>query len=277
MPNEPLTAEEGVSKKEFSIARKGYDPAEVDAHLTECDAAFRELEEYAVRLKHELGEAKAEIVRLRAAEQEAVDQAMRAVFDAKERILKQARLKASEIEKRASGEPAVAVPQADGGSPAPQASPLIDTSSSEPSTPTSSASTPDEVLQSMVREADTIRTQLKRGLSTAFDQMDRMQRDAEQRAKALLDEARLAADQLRSGGDEGRPHAPSGGKATFEVLLDTTAEKENGDRPSRYSKNSARLPRIGESEGESVLASMNELRNRFRETEQTDEVEEPIG
>ena len=44
---EAIAVEEGASQKEFSIVRKGYDPAEVQEHLAEYDVALRELEEYA--------------------------------------------------------------------------------------------------------------------------------------------------------------------------------------------------------------------------------------
>ena len=102
---------------------------------------------------------------------------------------------------------------------------------------------PNEVLQQMLREADVIRERLDTGLAAAFEQMEQMQRDAEERAEELLTAARTEADRLRAPGD-----AP-----TIQVSL---ADDEGGNK-SRYSKNSASLPRIGEDDGGSVLAQMN--------------------
>ena len=62
---------------------------------------MRDLEEYAGRLKQELAEARVQIKRLEETEQDAVDRAMLAVFDSKERILERARQKALEIENEA--------------------------------------------------------------------------------------------------------------------------------------------------------------------------------
>lgn len=271
-----MLEDQGVSKREFSVARKGYDPAEVDRHLAESEEAFGDLEEYAARLKRELAEAKLEIARLESAEQEAVDRAMRAVFEAKERILKQARLRASEIQNQArvaadsdAGEETIEVPksspenveaalhQADIALSLP-----VDSAASHTPAPEDSES----ALRQLRAEADTIRSQLQDGMASAFDQMDRMQREAEARAAALLAEARAAAARTHPVGEE-----------TIEVSLASDADDaELLHRNSRYSRNSARLPRIGENSGESVLASMNALRQKLREAEaQADTLQQP--
>lgn len=295
--------EEGVSKKEFSIARKGYDPAEVDEHLAEIDVAFREFEEYAARLKQELAEAKAAIARLEAAEQDSVDKAMLAVFDAKERIMERARQKAKEIENEAriaagmtpvADEPVAgydddldelvgildrATLQLEDSEPIDSMQPARPVGAPQPAEPAAAnvgdGPDPAAVLSQMLAEADTIRSQLENGLTSAFDEIERMQRNAEQRAAALLDEARREAAELRSAGKEADQTHDD---AKIEVMLpaDGPDDGQSGERPSRYSRNSAKLPRIGEDSGESVLASMNQLRNKLREAEMVaQQVQEP--
>jgi DivIVA domain-containing protein len=279
--DEPIAVADGVPQKEFSISRKGYNPAEVGEYLAEVDVAFRELEEYAARLKHELAEARAEISRLEASEQAAIDSAMLAVFDAKERVMERARLKAQEIVDEARA--ATGIEPDDGGSSASTVARDVerdglievtgrdveDLETATPSAPKTDEATsavpafsdglgPDEILRQMLREADTIRSQIEAGMATAFDQIDRMQRDAEDRATALLDEARSEASRLRSASKGGEAETATG---------DRSADEPESGRPSRYSRNSAKLPRIGNDAGVSVLASMNQLRIKLREAE----------
>lgn len=85
-----------LEDREFSIARKGYDREEVRAFLREIEANLRQLEEWAERTR----------ARLALAEDKSgaiadVDQAMLAAFDAKERVLKRAGLRAERIEAEA--------------------------------------------------------------------------------------------------------------------------------------------------------------------------------
>lgn len=293
MPEDTSAATEGVPEKEFTITRKGYDPEEVDAHLAEIDVSFRELEEYAARLKQELAESKKQIRRLEAAEQDAVDKAMLAVFDAKERVIGRAREKAREIENEAriaAGMPPlgedetadqvddeldelVGIAKPDSPQVAPivvdQTAPAADAAPPpQPVAPAATGPDPSEVLRQMLQEADTIRSQLETGLSSAFDEIERMQQNAEERAAAMLDEARREAAELRSAGKED-------GEAASKIEV-TLAAEGNGEQRSRYSKNSAKLPRIGDNAGESVLASMNQLRNKLREAEAVaQQVQEP--
>ncbi len=83
---------EALDKREFSVSRKGYDKKEVRAFLAEIEVNFRELEKWAEQTK----------TRLAIAEQtdskDEVDEAMIAVFDAKDRVLERARLQAEKIE-----------------------------------------------------------------------------------------------------------------------------------------------------------------------------------
>ena len=272
VPEDTSAATEGVPEKEFSITRKGYDPEEVDTHLAEIDVSFRELEEYAARLKQELAEARNQIRRLEAAEKDAVDKAMLAVFDAKERVIGRAREKAAN---RVDDELDELVGIAKAGSP--QIAPIVveqQTTAAAPAPPpepkpaVAAGPDPTEVLRQMLQEADTIRSQLESGLSSAFDEIERMQQNAEERAAAMLDEARREAAELRSAGKDDSEAA-----SKIEVTL---AAEGNGEQRSRYSKNSAKLPRIGDNAGESVLASMNQLRNKLREAEAVaQQVQEP--
>lgn len=292
MPEDTRAAADGVPEKEFRITRKGYDPDEVDAHLAEIDVAFRDLEEYAARLKQELTEAKNAIKRLEAAEQESIDKAMLAVFDAKERVMDRARQKAREIENEARiaaglaplGEAEIAdyedeefdelvgIFDPDTQPVAPIAVDQTTTvaAPAAPPAPVPPAPTgpdPTEVLRQMLQEADAIRSQLESGLSSAFNEIERMQQNAEERAAAMLDEARREATLLRSAGKDGAEAASK---------IEVTLAEGNGEQRSRYSKNSAKLPRIGEEAGESVLASMNQLRNKLREAEAVaQQVQEP--
>ncbi len=272
-------AEEGALKEEFSIVRKGYDPAEVQKYLGECDVAFRELEEYVARLQHELSEANREVTRLQAAEEESVDRAMLAVFEAKERIMDKARLKAREIEDEARLSAGVTAPpdtpdgdasDADGvefsvavtSETGDESSALAEDAqipdNGNPAAPDGPVA--DDILRQMVSEADVIKAQLEAGMSAALEEMERMQQEAEARASDLLDEARQEAIRLRSAGADSK-------------LVGTTLEVTLGEEPgedekrSRYSRTSAKLPRLGTEDGPSVLASMNQLRSRLREAD----------
>ena len=306
MTDESTAVEEGALKKEFSIVRKGYDPAEVEEYLAEYDVALRELEEYAARLKHELAEARNEIGRLQQAEQESIDKAMLAVFDAKERIMRRAYEKAQEIEEEAriaaglppsedagatneedsdlvvgvgsegvlfTSEPAVAAATVTPDEAAAIKAELAAALEEDPATtsvaPKSVAETPpetaseadaDRILRQMLSEADTIKAQLEAGMSAAFEEMQRMQQDAEVRAAELLEEARREAIRLRSAGADSKLVG-----TTLEVTLPSSSDDD--EKRSRYSKTSAKLPRLGTEDGESVLASMNQLRNKLREAE----------
>ena len=263
---------EGATK-EFSTIRKGYDPAEVEKYLAEYDDAFRDLEEYAARLKRELREAKLEIARLHSAEQDSIDNAMRAVFDAKDRIIQGAMDRARLIEEQARSragldrESQTAVDAAEPvAQPTPVQSPepgagqegdeLLSDLTEMVGEPPSVMVQPTDVLQQMLQEAESIRNRLDDGLAAAFDQMEQMQRDAELRAAHLLSEARREASTLR---------ASASSETSIEVSL--TDDAPPVKRPSRYSRNSAGLPRIGDEEGDSVLAKMNSLRTKMRKEE----------
>ena len=255
-PDEPGTT------REFSIIRKGFDPVEVEKYLTEYDEAFCDLEEYAARLKRELKEARRQITRLQAAEQESIDNAMLAVFDAKDRIIEAAMQRAQEIEEQARGRAGLspreseATPSAAAGEEPERSTQaeLLDELAAVVGNDLEDSVQPNDVLHKMLEEAETIRTRLDSGLAAAFDQMEQMQRDAEGRAEDLLVSARLEAERLRAA-------AAATDGTEIEVSL------TDDGRPSRYSRNSAGLPRIGVDGDDSVLAKMNSLRSRMREAD----------
>ncbi|MCZ6461195.1 MAG: DivIVA domain-containing protein, partial [Actinobacteria bacterium] len=83
---------EALDKREFSVSRRGYDKKEVKAFLAEIEANFRDLEKWAEQTKKRLAIAKEKDSK------DEVDEAMIAVFDAKERMFERARLQAEKIE-----------------------------------------------------------------------------------------------------------------------------------------------------------------------------------
>ncbi|GMQ84832.1 MAG: hypothetical protein BMS9Abin07_0397 [Acidimicrobiia bacterium] len=83
---------EALDRREFSVTRKGYDKKEVKAFLAEIEGNFRELEKWAEQTKSRLAVAEDNGSKAR------VDEAMVAVFDAKDRVLERARLQAEKIE-----------------------------------------------------------------------------------------------------------------------------------------------------------------------------------
>ena len=96
-PNLP----ESIDTREFSTTRKGYDKREVRDYLEDLEQAFRELEGHARRTSQRVGDLERDLSKARATERVSVDNAMMAVFDAKDRILDRARRRADEIEEEA--------------------------------------------------------------------------------------------------------------------------------------------------------------------------------
>ena len=90
-----------IDQKEFSISRKGYDKREVREFLREIEGNFRELENWASETKNRLQQAEFEASKSKEIEDQSVDNAMIAVFDAKDRVLDRARKQADRIEAEA--------------------------------------------------------------------------------------------------------------------------------------------------------------------------------
>jgi hypothetical protein len=255
-----VEAARNARSRKFTTVRKGYDPAEVDKRIAEYEEALEDLEEYAAKLKRELNQAQREIDRLVAAEKDSIDRAMLAVFDAKERIVARAMDRAREIEEAARLAAGLA-PTDESESfkvvsdeqPVPTVAPSLDDGAVDPNT----------VMEKMLAEAEAIRNRLDSGLAAAFDQMEHMQRDAESRAAELIADARREAAQLRTAS------ATRGPEVETAIAVNLSGEKPTEpDRPSRYSRNTARLPRLGAEAGPSIMATMNGLRTKMREREE---------
>ena len=109
-----------------------------------------------------------------------------------------------------------------------------------------------------------IRNRLDRGLTAAFDHMDKMQREAEIRAADLIADARQEAARLRAAA------AARGPEVETAIAVNLAGENLSaGGRPSRYSRNTAGLPHLGDEAGPSILASMNGLRMKMRESDKS--------
>lgn len=87
-----------IDEHTFSLSRRGYDRTEVKSYLQDLEQAFRELEGHSRRQAQKLADLERDVSQARATEKVSVDNAMLAVFDAKDRILERARRKAEEIE-----------------------------------------------------------------------------------------------------------------------------------------------------------------------------------
>lgn len=251
--HEADTAASSSAGTEFTLVRKGYEPAEVDKRLAEYEGAVQELEEYTKRLQHELKAARREIARLAATEQESIERGMAAVLNAKERIMEQAMARARQIEDEARSAVGQSPSSEEAGPPAEDPAAAL-----EKLIVGMDAPDPNAVLEKMLEEAEAIRNRLDDGLAAAFDEMEQMRRDAELRAADLIAEARHEAAQLRAAA------ATQGPEVETAIAVNLTGAEE---RPSRYSRNSASLPRIGEDSGASILATMNDLRTKMREDE----------
>ena len=107
----PLPTE--IDRTSFSSARKGYDKKEVKRYLADLETSFRDLESWAFQTKERLTAAEQELSAMRATEEESVDKAMYAVFDAKDRIIEGARTKAGQIEAEAEERAAAMMAEAE--------------------------------------------------------------------------------------------------------------------------------------------------------------------
>jgi cell division septum initiation protein DivIVA len=90
-----------IDERKFNLSRRGYDKREVRDYLEDLEQAFRELEGHARRTSQRVADLERDVSEARASEKVSVDNAMMAVFDAKDRILERARRKADEIEEAA--------------------------------------------------------------------------------------------------------------------------------------------------------------------------------
>jgi DivIVA domain-containing protein len=86
-----------LDDREFSIVRQGYDPDEVRAFLADIEVSLSQLEAWA-----ESANARLEITEEKSPVTADIDEAMVAIFEAKERVLKRAQLEADRIEAEAT-------------------------------------------------------------------------------------------------------------------------------------------------------------------------------
>ncbi|NND04090.1 MAG: DivIVA domain-containing protein [Acidimicrobiia bacterium] len=97
---------ESIDAAKFSVVRKGYDKREVREFLQEVEQAFRDMETWTKSAKVRLAEAEERLAGSQTDSDGSVDNAMFAVFDAKDRILDKARRRAEQIEEEALAEAA---------------------------------------------------------------------------------------------------------------------------------------------------------------------------
>ena len=100
--SDPKGPPKQIDKVSFKVARKGYDKNEVKEYLAELEQAFGDMERWALQTKERLAQVEGELHKARANEEKSVDNAMYAVFDAKDRIIERARSKARRIEEDAT-------------------------------------------------------------------------------------------------------------------------------------------------------------------------------
>ena len=260
---------------EFSVTRKGYDREEVGAYLAEIEANVRQFEEWAQQMKARL--ALAEEKNAAIAD---VDEAMVAVFKAKDRVLQRAQLRAERIEaeatERARADAGVLAADMIGEAreearhiaeatlaataPATEGSILAAARTQADRVIQDARNEAERLIEDARGEAGTLRTVEPTGPSTLPDpEIPDQSIGSASVAQLLVDMEGVRVelegspgDELRAGDDDGEPWFASdddGGAA----------------RQSRYERTSARLPSIGD-DASAVLASIQRLRKMFRDS-----------
>ena len=90
-----------IDERTFGVVRKGYDPREVKTYLEELELAFQDLEGHSRRTAQKVVELERDLNASRMTEKASLDNAMLAVFDAKDRMMGRALRRAREIEDEA--------------------------------------------------------------------------------------------------------------------------------------------------------------------------------
>jgi DivIVA protein len=210
-----------VDDHEFAVVRDGYDPEAVRRYLAQVDAYVSELEEWTQRLSTRLAVAEE-----RMSEQAELDAATVAIFEARERVLEEARARAERIE----AEAAVRARQSQ--------------------------------EEAVVRILDEARAQAQRIIATALDGVEHARRrvagpppgDQPTDGGPALSDPTLA-DVFRLSGetdvDRYQPLQPERGDVAAAV------------KPSRYERTSAKLPSIGE-DATKVYGTLHRLRGGDR-------------
>ena len=216
---------DAVDDREFPVVRKGYDIEQVRAYLSEVEASFREWERWAVEAR-----ARFETAEDKARNPDDVDEAMIAVFAAKERIVEQGRRQAERIEAEARERARVDYEGAAGA---------------------------------IIREAeDEARRVIEGGSAGGRVEYDSILQEARAEAARIIQEARLEARRLIEPpqADVTRQDAPS--DSLVIDLRNDDGQEEAGDRsqrPTLYERRSAKLPNLGEGASD-VLKSMENIR-----------------
>lgn len=241
------TARPALDEQEFSISFKGYDRDEVKAYLTQVEASFQELEEWVLQTRAALS-----IAEERAIDREEMDQAMVAIFDARDRVLESARRRAERIEAHARDR-ARAEQDAVVGKMITQAEEearrIIQAAlaSTEPATR-------DSILEAARAEADDLARR-------AHAQADLVVAEAQKEADRLIAVARASAA------------VPAGEPVSVDLSIDRDGdvltvvidEDKRRNRPSRYERTSAKLPMIGE-EASKIASSLESIKEQNRPT-----------
>ena len=218
----------GVDDRVFPVVRKGYDQEHVRAYLSEIEASFQDWERWAQGAK-----ARLKIAEEKARSPDEVDEAMIAVFAAKDRIVEQGRLRAEQIEAEARERARVDYEDAAGAiirEAEEQARRII-----EGGVVTSERVQYESILEEAQAEADRI-------VGAARDEAERLIAQAQANATMSEEPAgdALVVDLTHSGGLD---------EADDDVSL----------RLTRYQRRSAALPSIGE-DASDVLRSLERLR-----------------
>jgi len=194
--DETSAATRRIDEHQFTVVRKGYDKREVKTFLEDLEQAFRDLEGHSRRTAQRVTELERDLAKARATEKVSVDNAMMAVFDAKDRILDRAQRKAAEIEEEARREAAklLAAASASVGAGAPSHTVSEDIESARAQA--------DEVLAAAHREAERIRAgargegqeEFKAQFAELEDRLRRSQADGDQLRTQLDDALRRASE-----------------------------------------------------------------------------------
>lgn len=217
-----------VDDREFLVVRRGYDRDQVKAYLGQVEVSFRQLERWAEDAK----------ARLRLAEEKGrrlydVDEAMIAVFAAKDRVLERSRLQAERIEAEAREQARVDY---------------------------------EDAAAEIIREAEEEARRIIEGALTSVRvQYESILEEARAEADRTVVDARAEADRIVSQAHAGvtsSEDAP-GDSLVVDLTYDEGADQADDDdspRRTRYERNSAKLPSIGE-DASDILRSLERLRD----------------
>ncbi len=229
-----------LDDREFSVIKKGYDPREVKAFLSEVESSWQDLEDWARDAR-----ARLSIAEDRGIAEDEVNEAMAAIFDSKDRVLESARRQADRIEADAIAR--VRADQAEVVAKIISRIIQAASNSTEPVTEEPVAATTPAEGDQRVDEAQTHSDPVLAGA----------QREPDRPIDAAPSIAPPQIDEL----DEVTPPADSDGASPIVVIHDVDRE----ERPSRYERTSARLPSIGD-DAARVAGSLENMKLEIQPT-----------